>query len=185
MEYRVEQEAERIAVVRGHGVDEFNLADLDAFEERLARAEYRSSCVRGRPARKSPSPPAHLQRQADRRSAPRREPVDADGRADAARSTHGDWPADRKARHHSGYQRLQNEILPPRSEALFVTRRETRIARATTGTTLLEMRALAGLTGRPFEPASRLQSLRHSFSTNTLIQHVRGGGDADQTMPIQ
>ena len=43
---------------------------------------------------------------------------------------------------------------------------------------------MAGLSGGPTQPAVRLHDLRHSFATNTLIEHIRAGGDVDQMMPV-
>ena len=67
---------------------------------------------------------------------------------------------------------------------MFVARRGTRIARSTAGNTFREIRTLIGMTGRPSEPAARLHDFRHSFATNTLIGHIRSGGDVDEMMPV-
>lgn len=78
----------------------------------------------------------------------------------------------------TGYQRLRDQRFPIRTtEAAFVTRRGTRITASTAGATFREIRILAGLTGSPSEPAARLHDFRHSFATNTLIGHIRAGGD--------
>ena len=83
------------------------------------------------------------------------------------------------------YQRLRDRTFPgPKTTAVFVARRGTRIARSTAGNTFREIRETAGLAGGPTEPAARLHDFRHSFATNTLIGHVRGGGDIDQMMPV-
>ncbi len=83
------------------------------------------------------------------------------------------------------YQRLRDATFPvPHTTAVFVARRGTRIARSTAGQTFQEIRATAGLAGGPTSPAARLHDLRHSFATNTLIGHIRAGGDVDAMMPI-
>lgn len=83
------------------------------------------------------------------------------------------------------FQRLRNRTFPaPKTSAVFVARRGTRIARSTAGQTFQEIRALAGLAGGPTSPALRLHDLRHSFATNTLIRHIRSGGDVDEMMPV-
>lgn len=85
----------------------------------------------------------------------------------------------------TAYQRHRDRAFPrPATEALFVTRRGSRIATSTAGATFRELRTLAGMTGSPSEPAARLHDFRHSFATNTLIRHVRSGGDVDQMMPV-
>lgn len=83
------------------------------------------------------------------------------------------------------FQRLRDRTFPtPRTTAVFVARRGTRIARSTAGQTFQEIRTMAGLSGGPTTPAVRLHDLRHSFATNTLIGHIRAGGDVDQMMPV-
>lgn len=83
------------------------------------------------------------------------------------------------------YQRLRDATFPtPATPAVFVARRGTRIARSTAGNTFREVRAMAGLVGSPTEPAARLHDFRHSFATNTLIGHIRAGGDVDEMMPV-
>jgi integrase/recombinase XerD len=83
------------------------------------------------------------------------------------------------------YQRLRDATFPvPKTTAVFVARRGTRIARSTAGQTFQEIRAMAGLAGGPTAPAARLHDLRHSFATNTLIGHIRAGGDVDVMMPV-
>lgn len=83
------------------------------------------------------------------------------------------------------YQRLRDRTLPvPKTTAVFVARRGSRIARSTAGQTFQEVRTMAGLGGGPTTPAVRLHDLRHSFATNTLIGHIRAGGDVDQMMPV-
>jgi integrase/recombinase XerD len=83
------------------------------------------------------------------------------------------------------YQRLRDATFPaPKTTAVFVARRGTRIARSTAGQTFQEIRAMAGLAGGPTAPAARLHDLRHSFATNTLIGHIRAGGDVDAMMPV-
>lgn len=85
----------------------------------------------------------------------------------------------------TAYQRHRDRAFPrPATEALFVTRRGSRIATSTAGATFRELRTLAGMTGSPSEPAARLHDFRHSFATNTLIGHVRSGGDVDAMMPV-
>lgn len=85
----------------------------------------------------------------------------------------------------AAYRRLRDERFPsPVSEAVFVTRRGTRIAASTAGATFREIRTLAGMTGSASEPAARLHDFRHSFATNTLIGHIRTGGDIEQMMPV-
>lgn len=83
------------------------------------------------------------------------------------------------------YQRLRDQTFPtPKTTALFVARRGTRIANSTAGNTFREIREMAGMTGGPTEPAARLHHFRHSFATNTLIGHIRAGGDIDVMMPV-
>ena len=83
------------------------------------------------------------------------------------------------------FQRLRDRTFPaPKTTAVFVARRGTRIARSTAGQTFQEVRTMAGLGGGPTRPAMRLHDLRHSFATNTLIGHIRAGGDVDQMMPV-
>ena len=83
------------------------------------------------------------------------------------------------------FQRLRDQTFPvPRTAAVFVARRGTRIARSTAGQTFQEIRTMAGLTGGPTSRAARLHDLRHSFATNTLIGHIRAGGDVDAMMPV-
>jgi integrase/recombinase XerD len=83
------------------------------------------------------------------------------------------------------FQRLRDRTFPtPRTTAVFVARRGTRVARSTAGQTFQEIRTMAGLVGGPTTPAVRLHDLRHSFATNTLIAHIRAGGDIDQMMPV-
>ena len=83
------------------------------------------------------------------------------------------------------YQRLRDRTFPiPKTTAVFVARRGTRIARSTAGNTFCEIREMAGLAGGPTEPAARLHDFRHSFATNTLIGHIRSGGDVDAMMPV-
>lgn len=83
------------------------------------------------------------------------------------------------------YQRLRDATFPvPKTTAVFVARRGTRIACSTAGNTFSEIRALAGLGASPTEPAARLHDFRHSFATNTLIGHIRAGGDVDEMMPV-
>lgn len=83
------------------------------------------------------------------------------------------------------YQRLRDRTFPvPKTTAVFVARRGTRIARSTAGNTFQEIREMAGLTGSPTQPAARLHDFRHSFATNTLIGHIRVGGDVDVMMPV-
>ncbi|MDM4764413.1 tyrosine-type recombinase/integrase [Galbitalea sp. SE-J8] len=83
------------------------------------------------------------------------------------------------------FQRLRDRTFPaPKTTAVFVARRGTRIARSTAGQTFQEVRTMAGLSGGPTTPAVRLHDLRHSFATNTLIGHIRAGGDVDQMMPV-
>ncbi|KFI97597.1 MULTISPECIES: tyrosine-type recombinase/integrase [Actinomycetes] len=83
------------------------------------------------------------------------------------------------------FQRLRDRTFPePKTTAVFVARRGTRIARSTAGQTFQEIRTMAGLSGGPTQPAVRLHDLRHSFATNTLIEHIRAGGDVDQMMPV-
>lgn len=68
------------------------------------------------------------------------------------------------------YQRLRDQTFPtPKTTAVFVARRGTRIALSTAGDTFREIRAMAGLAGTPIKPAARLHDFRHSFATNTLI----------------
>ncbi|MEA5055923.1 MAG: hypothetical protein VB093_21080, partial [Propionicimonas sp.] len=52
------------------------------------------------------------------------------------------------------------------------------------GNTFREIREAAGLAGGPAQPAARLHDFRHSFATNTLIGHIRAGGDVDAMMPV-
>lgn len=83
------------------------------------------------------------------------------------------------------YQRLRNKRFPARrTEALFVTRRGDRLATSTCGQAFRQIRALAGMTGTATEAAARLHDFRHSFATNTLIGHIRAGGDVEQMMPV-
>lgn len=83
------------------------------------------------------------------------------------------------------YQRLRDATFPaPKTTAVFVARRGTRIARSTAGQTFQEVRVRARVDGSPRAPAVRLHDLRHSFATNTLIEHVRAGGDVDEMMPV-
>ena len=83
------------------------------------------------------------------------------------------------------YRRLRDRTFPvPKTTAVFVARRGTRIARSTAGNTFREIREAAGLAGGPTEPAARLHDFRHSFATNTLIGHIRTGGDVDAMMPV-
>lgn len=83
------------------------------------------------------------------------------------------------------YQRLRDRTFPvPKTTAVFVARRGTRIACSTAGNTFREIREMAGLTGGPTEPAARLHDFRHSFATNTLIGHIRAGADVDAMMPV-
>lgn len=83
------------------------------------------------------------------------------------------------------YQRLRDKTFAdPNTSAVFVARRGTRIACSTAGNTFREIRTLAGLGGSPTEPAARLHDFRHSFATNTLIGHIRSGGDVDEMMPV-
>jgi integrase len=83
------------------------------------------------------------------------------------------------------YQLLRDQAFPaPKTTAVFVARRGTRIARSTAGNTFREIRAMAGLAGTPSDPAARLHDFRHSFATNTLIGHIRAGGDIDAMMPV-
>ena len=83
------------------------------------------------------------------------------------------------------YQRLRDKAFPvPKTTAVFVARRGTRIARSTAGNTFREIRTLIGMTGSPSEPSARLHDFRHSFATNTLIGHIRSGGDVDEMMPV-
>ena len=67
---------------------------------------------------------------------------------------------------------------------MFVARRGTRIACSTAGNTFREVRTMAGLAGSQTEPAARLHHFRHSFATDTLIGHIRAGGDVDEMMPV-
>ncbi|TCM35957.1 site-specific recombinase XerD [Kribbella sp. VKM Ac-2568] len=83
------------------------------------------------------------------------------------------------------YQRLRDKTFPiPKSTAVFVARRGTRIARSTAGNTFREVRTMADLAGSTVEPAARLHDFRHSFATNTLIRHIRAGGDVDEMVPV-
>lgn len=83
------------------------------------------------------------------------------------------------------YQRLRDATFPvPKTTAVFVARRGTRIAGSTAGQTFQEIRAMAGLAGSATAPAARLHDFRHSFATNTLIGHIRAAGDVDEMMPI-
>lgn len=83
------------------------------------------------------------------------------------------------------FQRLRDQTFPvPKTTAVFVARRGTRVARSTAGQTFQEIRTMAGLAGGPTMPAVRLHDLRHSFATNTLIGHIRAGGDVDAMMPV-
>ena len=83
------------------------------------------------------------------------------------------------------YQRLRDARFPiPKTTAVFVARRDTRIARSTAGQTFQEIRTKAGLAGSATTPAARLHDFRHSFATNTLIGHIRSGGDVDEMMPV-
>ena len=83
------------------------------------------------------------------------------------------------------YQRLRDARFPiPKTTAVFVARRDTRIARSTAGQTFQEIRTKAGLVGSATTPAARLHDFRHSFATNTLIGHIRSGGDVDEMMPV-
>ncbi|MBB2891031.1 tyrosine-type recombinase/integrase [Flexivirga oryzae] len=83
------------------------------------------------------------------------------------------------------YQRLRDKTFPvPKTAAVFVARRGTRLARSTAGNTFREIREMAGLAGGPNQPAARLHDFRHSFATTTLIGHIRGGGDVDAMMPV-
>lgn len=83
------------------------------------------------------------------------------------------------------FQRLRDRTFPAsKTTAVFVARRGTRIARSTAGQTFQEVRTMAGLAGGPTTPAARLHDMRHSFATNTLIEHIRAGGDVDQMMPV-
>lgn len=85
----------------------------------------------------------------------------------------------------SRYQRLRDRTFPvPKTTAVFVARRGTRIARSTAGNTFREIREAAGMAGGPTEPAVRLHDFRHSFATNALIGHIRAGGDVDAMMPV-
>ncbi|MGI8723110.1 MAG: tyrosine-type recombinase/integrase, partial [Geodermatophilaceae bacterium] len=83
------------------------------------------------------------------------------------------------------YQRLRDATFPvPKTTAVFVARRGTRIACSNAGNTFREVRTMAGLAGSQTEPAARLHHFRHSFATNTLIGHIRAGGDVDEMMPV-
>lgn len=83
------------------------------------------------------------------------------------------------------FQRLRDQTFPvPKTTALFVARRGTRIAGSTAGQTFQEIRTIAGLAGGPTTPAVKLHDLRHSFATNTLIGHIRAGGAVDAMMPV-
>lgn len=83
------------------------------------------------------------------------------------------------------FQRLRDRTFPtPKTTAVFVARRGTRIARSAAGQTFQEIRTMAGMGGGPTRLAVRLHDLRHSFATNTLIGHIRAGGDVDQMMPV-
>ncbi len=60
------------------------------------------------------------------------------------------------------YQRLRDKAFPvPKTTAVFVARRGTRIATSTAGQTFQEIRAAAGLTGTATTPAARLHDFRH------------------------
>ena len=83
------------------------------------------------------------------------------------------------------FQRLRDQTFPiPKTTALFIARRGTRIARSTAGQTFQGIRTMAGMAGTPATPAVRLHDLRHSFATNTLIEHIRAGCDVDAMMPV-
>lgn len=83
------------------------------------------------------------------------------------------------------FQSLRDQTFPvPKTTAVFVARRGTRIARSTASQTFQEVRAMAGLAGSATTPAARLHDFRHSFATNTLIGHIRAGGDVDAMMPV-
>lgn len=83
------------------------------------------------------------------------------------------------------YQRLRDQTFSaPKTTAVFVARRGTRIAQSTANQTFQEIRAMAGLAGNVTTPAARLHDFRHSFATNTLIGHIRAGGDVDAMMPV-
>jgi integrase len=83
------------------------------------------------------------------------------------------------------YQRLRDATFPePKTTAVFVGGRGTRIARSTAENTFGDVRVMAGVGGSPAQPAARLHDFRHSFTTNTLIDHIRAGGDVDVMMPM-
>ncbi|AXH97049.1 tyrosine-type recombinase/integrase [Ornithinimicrobium avium] len=83
------------------------------------------------------------------------------------------------------YQRLRDRTFPvPKTTAVLVARRGTRIARSTAGNTFREIREMADLAGGSTGPAAKLHDFRPSFATNTLIGHIRAGGDVDQMMPV-
>ncbi|MDR1151397.1 MAG: tyrosine-type recombinase/integrase [Bifidobacteriaceae bacterium] len=85
----------------------------------------------------------------------------------------------------AAYQRLRDRKFPGRpAGALFVTRKGTRPAVKTAGNVFRQIRALAGMTADETGPAVEWRHLRHSFATNTLIRHIRSGGDVDQMMPV-
>ena len=85
----------------------------------------------------------------------------------------------------AAYQRFRDREYPDRpTAALLITRKGTRPAVKTAGGAFRQIRALAGLTESDAEPPAKLNHLRHSFTTNTLIRHIRSGGDVDQMMPV-
>ena len=95
---------------------------------------------------------------------------------------HG-YDADRSLQHRS------SEPGDPEGEAsgtitVEVARRGDRLATSTSGQAFRQIRDLAGMTGTTTEAAARLHDFRHSFATNTLIGHIRAGGDVEQMMPV-
>lgn len=84
-----------------------------------------------------------------------------------------------------GYQRRRDTLCPkPRTPALLITTRGTRLDPGNVQHTFAGLLATAGITARPGQRRPRLHDLRHSFSVETLLEWYRDGDDVQARLPL-
>ena len=82
------------------------------------------------------------------------------------------------------YEVFRGKIYPkPRTESFFISEQGTRLTDWTVRRTFVKLSRQIGLRGLHDSHGPRLQDLRHSFATKTLLAWYRNGMNVDRHMP--
>lgn len=85
----------------------------------------------------------------------------------------------------AGYlERCQRRCPRPRSAALFLSGRGSRVRHCNISATFHELTRAAGLAPRSARCRPRLQDLRHTFAVRTVLDWYRAGVDVQARMPL-